>query len=254
MYAIMKDGTREQIDTKHLFNDQYNTIGTDRRIFDRDIAAIVDDVRAGLGKCKYCGTLVKAGEEEKHYQEREENRNCKKCFWNSKKEIRTIEEETENSKIIRVTYEDFCRYPETSGHRTKCTCTECRAYGIEWFTPENTFFLKYPNGIPKEPIPEELKNLDRWDFWKGINTADYTLKKKIGSYILTALTLPATKEAPETLQFWRIANCRKDYNFIYINGELYTNKYAFTWKHVKTLDGIPEKVMEQVNQICNKQK
>ena len=70
MKALLKTGEWVEIDTACLFNNQYNT-KDGKRIFDQEISRIVDDVRLGLGKCRYCGALVKKGEEEKHFLERE---------------------------------------------------------------------------------------------------------------------------------------------------------------------------------------
>lgn len=61
-----------EVDTEHLFTNQYNTcasvlssgemhIGV--RLFDTDIEAVRNDARIGKGKCKYCGTMVTTGQE-----------------------------------------------------------------------------------------------------------------------------------------------------------------------------------------------
>lgn len=49
------------VETCSLFDNQYNIKEHNLRIFDGDIERIVNDKRIGLGKCSYCGTLVKAG-------------------------------------------------------------------------------------------------------------------------------------------------------------------------------------------------
>ena len=74
MKALLDCGEWVEIDTSNLFSNQYNT-KDGRRIFDRNILRIVGDVRHGLGKCRYCGALVKKGEEEKHFLE-QENKGC----------------------------------------------------------------------------------------------------------------------------------------------------------------------------------
>lgn len=65
MKALLKKNHEwVDIDTRHLFHDQYNTVGPEgARIFDKDIIRIEDDARIGMGHCKYCGTLVKYIEE-----------------------------------------------------------------------------------------------------------------------------------------------------------------------------------------------
>ena len=73
MRALLKTGAWVDIDTRCLFDNQYNTTEEcgNKRIFDVDIKRIEGDVRLGLGKCKYCGAIVKRGEEEKHFAEME---------------------------------------------------------------------------------------------------------------------------------------------------------------------------------------
>jgi hypothetical protein len=56
-YLLANRGKWVTIDTKHLFNDQFNTVDG-FRIFDNHIQAIKDDARATVGKCKYCGSLT----------------------------------------------------------------------------------------------------------------------------------------------------------------------------------------------------
>lgn len=48
------------IETEHLFTDQYNT--DKYRIDDSDISEIENDARQDKGKCKYCGKLMLAGD------------------------------------------------------------------------------------------------------------------------------------------------------------------------------------------------
>ena len=104
MKALLKNGEWVEIETTHLFHDQYNT--KDKRIFDQDIVRIVDDVRLGLGKCRYCGAMVKRGEEHKHFEE-QENKTCSGCFWyqdrliSSTKQPPTVERTTnENGETV----------------------------------------------------------------------------------------------------------------------------------------------------------
>lgn len=48
-----------KVETEHLFNDQYNTAKV--RVHDSQVQAIRNDAREGKGKCKYCGSIVEAG-------------------------------------------------------------------------------------------------------------------------------------------------------------------------------------------------
>jgi len=133
------EGKWIDIETDCLFDNQYNT--EKYRIYDSMIDAISDDARINKGKCKYCGTMVNAGE------------TCEKY-------------------------------------------ADCKDYGIDWFTPTNTYFLKYPNGA---------KNIQH----------DYiscrTGYQKFGTYHL---------EAFKDLDYYRISNCKKTINFKF-DGEKY---------------------------------
>lgn len=254
MKALLKNGEWVEIDTTCLFNNQYNAAG--KRIFDQDIKRIVDDVRDGLGKCRYCGAIVKRGEEHKHFEEKE-SKSCKNCFWyqnrliETKKE-RSFYEETINEKgetvtretiITKSKYEKVCAYKKEYGG---CTNTECRRMGIEWFTPENTFFLKYPNGL--ESIPDVDKLAIR-GFVMNDRCLNAEYHKKIGSYTLTAI-LEYENGKAIGISAYRIWNCRRDYTFRFENNELFTNKYSFGWRKVKTLEDIPDSVMQIIKNIC----
>lgn len=256
MKALLKTGEWVEIETTHLFHDQYNA--SDRRIFDHDISRIVDDARIGMGRCRYCGAMVKRGEEEKHFQERE-NKTCYGCFWYGDKLIssekqppvmETIINEHDEKVITKTVvttsrYEKVCKYSEKYGG---CTYSECRRLGIDWFTPENTFFLKYPNGFAS--IPEIDKLITR-GFIVRDDIIDAPYHRKVGSYTLIALLSYENGKATG-IRAYRLYNSRRDYTFRFENGELFTDKYAFGWRNVETLEGIPASVMESVKNICNR--
>lgn len=258
MQAQLKNGVWIEIDTAALFNNQYNT--TDgRRIFDKDIKAIRDDARAGLGKCRYCGAIVKRGEEEKHFSEREA-RSCAGCFWYRDKiissETKTEKETTPGENGERITrtikttverLEKKCTYAERGYCKADCTNKECRAYGIEWFTPENTFFLKYPGGFDSIPEVDKLET-------RGFDVSPVRLnavyKSKLGSYHLEAV-LKYEDGKPVGILHYIVWNCRRSYVFRYENGELFVDKYHDGWRQEKTLDGVPANIMQSIKKICN---
>ena len=94
--------------------------------------------------------------------------------------------------------------------------SECKTYGISWFTPENTFFLKYPKGI------ENVKAIEG--------------PLKIGSYFLTA--------NPEG-DYLRLNNARKTINFKFKDGKYFVLN-GIGWKQVNRLD-IPFSAMQKLN-------
>lgn len=254
MKALLKDGkTWVEIDTTCLFNNQYNT--TDgKRIFDQDILAIRDDARHNMGKCRYCGALVKRGEEEKHFQEREAH-TCAGCFWQREraksKEVSTAVKMDAGKRItVKTTVEELekvCSYGETSGCKADCTFKECRQYGITWFTPENTFFLAFPDGFA--PI-EEIERFEKAGFIFDGDKYNAHYKKKIGSYNLTAC--PHYEDGkPAGIRYFILSNCRRSFKFRIENGKIYTDKHSFGFYPVKTLEGVPAAVMAKVKELCN---
>ncbi len=118
--------------------------------------------------------------------------------------------------------------------------------GIDWFTTENTFFIKYPNGF--ESIPE-VDTLAIRGFIVQDDIRDARYYKKIGSYTLTAC-LSYENGKPVGIEYYQIYNSRRLFNFRYESGALFTNKYSFGWRQVKTLNGVPGSVMEVVKKIC----
>lgn len=254
MKALLKTGEWVEIETTHLFHDQYNT--ADKRIFDRDISRIVDDARPDMGRCRYCGAMVKRGEEEKHFQEKE-SKSCAGCFWYRDKlidsskqppQVEVIQNEngetvTRKTVVTTSRYEKVCTYKKEYGG---CTNTECRRMGIDWFTPENTFFLKYPDGFDSIP---DIDKLAHRGFCVSADMLNAPYYKKIGSYTLLAVLSYENGKATG-IQAYRLYNSRRDYTFRYENGELFSDKYAFGWRKVKTLEGVPGSVMETVKRIC----
>lgn len=165
MRTFLKENEGEllQVETQHLFNDQYNAEGF--RLYDTHISEVINDARIGKGKCKYCGKMYNEGEI---------------CLNNGL----------------------------------------CPQYGIEWFTEDNTFFIKYPKGLP---TPEEK-----------ISERD----SKIGSYYL---------ESYPSLDYLRIRNSRKTINFKYDGKFFYVNN-GIGWRQKKTLD-IPVSAMTKLKKV-----
>lgn len=260
MKALLKDSQKwVDIDTSTLFRTQYNT-ADGRRIFDTDISAIMDDARRNMGKCRYCGALIKRGEEEKHFTEME-NKGCAGCFWHmeravdSKTSTETNTTINENGESVTVqtkttieTLKRVCTYSENgrADREGDCTLKECRRLGISWFTPENTFFLKYPNGL------DDITDFDRLKmngFQFDNMRANMSYYKKIGTYSLDALVTYQDGK-PSSVYAFRLRNCRKDYIFRYENGTFLIYDYSSGFLLKKTLAGIPADVISAVKKIC----
>lgn len=275
MKALLKSNTKfhkagewVEIETTCLFNNQYNT--DKERIFDRQISRIVDDARPGMGKCKYCGKMIRRGEEEKHFTEEEKKTcdNCggKACFWWNDRIVKTergprnVERRTgENGEIITTTTqtvteytEKYCSYVPKYG---TCSNKEHRKMGVEWFTPENTFFLKYPNGFADFTNIDRLKLRGFEVVEHGGNNENYhwfsiRYMPKLGTYSLEAINHVGADGRP-VIDYFRVRNCRNWFDFRIENGEIFTDRYAMGWRKVKTLEKIPAKIMAALTAICN---
>lgn len=262
MKALLKTGELVEIDTTCLFNDQYNTLpgegGSEngRRILDGEVARIYDDARIGMGRCRYCGAMVRRGEEERHFAEREAQ-GCEKCFWWQNDIIATehgepVREEIENAdgttttRTTRTTTETWvkkCAYKGRFSGRADCSNKECRAYGIEWFTPENTFFLRYQHGFDPIPVERVLNT----DFEKHFGGAKY--HKKIGTYQLTAWSYGHKSIDRVGVDYFELENARRDYQFRLEDDTWFVYDFRFGWKQRKTLEGIPDAVIAKVREI-----
>lgn len=272
MRALLKTGQWVDIDTNCLFDNQYNTTEAygNKRIFDGDIRKIEDDVRLGLGKCKYCGAIVKRGEEEKHFLEKE-SKSCDGCFWYrdkvvSKKEPVIEKEETIEDlpdgtqkrvcrKLVTTTevFEKACTYGDNNyGNKTDCTNKECRKYGIKWFTPDNCYFLRYPNGTEDYTIGDWLKN--SWNQKYTNNKSEYRLSSLLGSYTLD-LSLSVDEK---TIDYFYLFNARNSYRFIYdIDTEMYVvydgiHNSPTMRKHLLSMNQHSPKVNEKVNYMLKR--
>lgn len=159
MIAVMRDGRELEINTNHIFSNQYITIeGT--RIYDTEIHRIINDKRIGL----YCCS-VKQGTYEDVLEAIKEHRshiecclNCdgenKKCFWYQTKERIVNKQERkvryENGREItdtvsHVEYSMHCQHKDK--YDGKCV------YDIDeepklFAEVNDCFFVKHPNGVP----------------------------------------------------------------------------------------------------------
>lgn len=263
MKAVLKNGLTVEIDTKHLFHDQYNLYpdlnGRAERIFDGQIVRIIDDARPGMGRCRYCGKMIRRGEEEQHFTD-EESKPCESCWWWQDKLIATDHGPAHESKTvepdgktvirkIRTTvdvYEKHCSHKEQYGGCSNC---EHRRLGIDWFTPENTFFLKNPNGF----APIQTDGLTKHGF-NSISDWLAVFETKIGSYRLCAHLIKVEPGQEPKIDKFSIDNCRTNHTFRLENGEWYTWDHTFGYRAVKTLERVPFDVLQRVKKIVKEVK
>jgi hypothetical protein len=151
MKLVLHNGEIKEVDTTHIFANQYNT--TDgKRIMDEEVKYIIDDIRLGEF---YCSSVKQGTYDEVSKaiaEERSKINQCEGCWWNhrytrikdecTKEEIKEGNRTTINEKTV---YEVSCAYiPE---YKEKCV------HDIEetpkLFREKNDcFFCKHPQGIP----------------------------------------------------------------------------------------------------------
>lgn len=203
MIAVMRDGREVEIDTKIMFNNQYNTI-ENNRIYDKEIHHIINDKRIGL----YCCS-IKQGTYDEVLEAIKEHRshidcclNCdgenKKCFWYQIKErlvadkdqkVRYEDNKQITDTVSHVEYSMHCQHKD--GYDGKCV------YDIDekpkLFTEINDcFFVKYPNGVPDNSdfiqwLIDNHMETNIIPYWGSSTLKDARALKfngKLGSYIL----------------------------------------------------------------------
>ena len=236
MRALLKTGEWVDIDTKCLFENQYNTTEEcgNKRIFDGQIQKIENDARVGKGKCKYCGAIVERGHEEEHFAEMEAKKKlCSmddietdSCFWKSRNYLGEAEVKSEaktevidgvaktiNVRTMEQRWIPCCSHEEKYGG---CTHDKHREMGINWFTEENCFFLKYPNGFEQFTLAD-WANGSWCPRWKDSEYlfVNVSYSKMLGSYTLQ-MELSADKEH---VNMFTLENARNRFMFQYVNGE-----------------------------------
>ena len=157
------------------------------RIYDSMIESVKNDARQGKGKCKYCGTMLDT----------------------SKGQFQCTKYTMDNPSII--------------GSHMPVKCSD---YDIEWFTPENTYFLKYPDGI-KQAQHEVLSCHDN--------------NIKCGTYYL---------ENFPSVDYFRIYNGHKTINFKY-DGNMFYIQNGIGYKQTNHLP-VPERAEKQIIKELNK--
>lgn len=180
-------GTWVEVDTSYVFKNQYNLLNYPIRIFDKEVEAIQEDIRAGMVKCGYCGKQFQNTDELiEHYLEMEASAHeCEKCtdYINGIRDIThdtKIELDEDGNKIeTRITkyiHGKKCRWDA-------CNKFEHRNHRPEYFTKENTYFLKYPNGYPAYFM--SLSIVDQWreiSYTWDAETRTATKTGAIGTY------------------------------------------------------------------------
>lgn len=222
------------VDTRYLFRDQYNLVTPAIRVYDKDIDAVRDDARRGLVKCGYCGAQFHGMDAlQAHYRQEENSaHNCTACRDYVTRIVDTIHETTRHTDddgndvetcITKYIHGKKCRWA------TGCNKFEHRNYKPEVFTPENTFFLKYPDGYPAyfNTLPAAEKWAAMGFIWDpAARAAEYT-RADTGTY---SMLLTWTPEGWELIA----RNTRTKYQLPadmlkYCLSNCYNIDYCITW-------------------------
>lgn len=239
MKAIMKDGTIKEIDTKFMFNNQYDTVDG-KRIYDTDIKQIIDDIRLGEFYC--CSVKQGSYEEVKKAieEERAKINQCGECYYNriserienecSKEEIKTVD------KIIikEVTvYKKECSYKDY--YNTGKTCVHDIDETPKLFRDvQDCFFCKHPEGIPNmtDFIHFMIDNHEKYGivpYWPEDELSydtSFKYNKTFGSYAFVKQYYS---------NHFELSNARHSFKFIYdFNNKKFILVDGIGYEEVKT--------------------
>lgn len=181
------------VNTSNLFTNQYNLLDYNIRVFDDQVEAVREDERKTACKCGYCGKTFKTREElYEHYTAEEESANdCNGCYYYRRNR-------TETSRKTEYATDEDGREIETNTTvyvwNRKCSVADCvkfkhREHTPEFFTPKNTYFLRYPNGYAA--YIESLSTVEKWrevfgaEYEKMPNGARAIFGSFIGTYSVT---------------------------------------------------------------------
>lgn len=212
MQLVLHNGDIKEVDTKCIFDNQYNT--TDgKRIYDVDVKYIIDDIRLGEF---YCSSVKQGTYEEVLNAIREERskiNQCKGCnYWRA---TQRVEEKCTEEKIVTDTEVTTIR---TTVHKFQCTYYKSTCvHDIEekpvlFREKKDCFFCKYPNGAPDMTSFKKflVNNADkynivaRWSNQELTETSSFKCSKKFGSYLLESIWYN---------DYFTLSNARNEFRF-----------------------------------------
>ena len=193
MKLVLNNGEIKEVDTTHIFDNQYNT--TDgKRIMDTEVKYIIDDIRLGEFYC----SSVKQGTYDEVAKAIADTRakidKCEGCWWFHKHtrvedECRKSQIAEGNKKIVdeRTVYEISCAHKPTYGN----CIHDIDEKPILFREKNDCFFCKYPQGIPDiKPLKEFMvANAEKYGivpYWGNDKLSiDVRIKhdKPFGSYV-----------------------------------------------------------------------
>lgn len=219
MKLVLKTGEVKEVDTKHIYDNQYNT--TDgHRVCDRDVQYIIDDIRLGEFYCcsKKQGTYDEVAKA--IAEERAKINKCEDCWWfhehtllkeESSRDRQEIKDGDKQVVVLneKRVYKISCAYIPKYG--SKCV------HDIEekpiLFREENyCFFCEYPQGIPdmrplKQFMIDNAKKYGIVPYWSdGKLEIGHRIKhnKLFGSYKF---------ETGPCSDYFELSNARNSFSF-----------------------------------------
>ena len=219
MKLVLHNGEIKDVDTSHIFNNQYIT--TDgKRVHDTDIKHIIDDIRLGEFYC--CSKKQGIYDEVATAiaEERNKINKCNECWWFH--EHTRIEDECHrnreeiidgNRKTVnineKVVYELSCAHKPKYGE--KCV-HDIEETPILFREKQFCFFCEYPKGIPDmKPFKQfMIDNAEKYGivpYWSDQELSidnTFTHKKQFGSYKF---------EASKWHDYFELENARNHFRF-----------------------------------------
>lgn len=213
MKLVLHNGEIKEVDTSHIFNNQYNTTDGER-VYDTEVKHIIDDIRLGEFYC----SSVKQGTYDEVAQaiaeERSKINKCEGCWWFNK--YTTVKDECSTEKIREGNRETIIEkrvYDISCSHTTYGGCVHDIAEKPILFRERNfCFFCEYPEGIPDmKPLRQFMvDNAEKYGivpYWSNQELSidhTFTHKKTFGSYKF---------EASHWCDYFELSNARNHFRF-----------------------------------------
>ena len=207
----------------------------EKTYYEKNVLKISRDSRKLYGYCKYCGKLVKAGEEEKHYAEKEKNVNCFSCRhmrvdrtdrYFKKKYVK--QEDGTYMRTVKDEVKLYCQagyYSKTIEEAVEqrissCPYFKCRNYGIASY-PE-TQFMKYPKMndvfVTEKSLIDNKFSLDR------ISTYDHTRTYKHNKFKNLEAIVDDNGIVIKFVYYYR------DEEFYFVYAKVYDKFFSVRWE------------------------
>lgn len=255
MKLVMHNGAIKEVDTKFIFNNQYNTTDGER-VFDVEVKHIIDDIRLGEFYCcsKKQGTYDEVAKA--IAEERSKINKCHDCWWFHEHNRIKDECHRESNEVIegnkktivtneKVVYELSCAYIPKYGNKCEHDIDETPIL----FREKNfCFFCEYPQGIPDMTLLKQfmVDNAEKYNiipYWGGQElsiTNPFKHNGVFGSYQFMV---------NRGCQYFELRNARHHFKF-YVDVEA---KRFILWEYssYKVVNYLGVEVYNHITKRCN---